>query len=315
MLLLMVLYRVPGDATPWGEYLTVWPPVLWWIPAALAAVPLAWRGARGPTAFVIASVIAFGLAHVEWRSLLRFGEGPPGSIRVVTWNLGGGYASLREVTDALAELEPDLVLLQETPDGPDVFEGLLTAHFVGWKWIDGGDCGALTRWPATVLETRQVGPWDKPQLLSVALPDGGSLLVANVRLELPSLELLPLSGRARQRLRNGNASRTAQYPELARLIGERRAERDDAGVVLGGDFNTVLTARSLDPLRRDLLDVWTVAGRGWGGTTTRDFPVARIDGFLVGGGLRATRARVVDMGMSDHRAVVADLELAPTDGR
>lgn len=305
--LLLVLYPTVSDRTAWGEYLTIWPPVLWLVPAAALAVPLLWRGARWPRIALASTVFLFSIALIEWRSLLRFGDStrPEGAIRVVTWNIGGGYESPAALLKALAEHVPDLVLLQESSGGFASEE--LSGPWDGWQWVDGGDCGVLSRWPARVLNSERIGPWDLPLILRVELPGRPPLLVVNVRLMLPSLRLMPLSSRDHADMAAANRERVAQYAKLAALIQRHLAEGDYGGVILGGDMNVDASARSLHPIRAIARDVWPDAGRGWGGTATRQFPVARIDHVYLGTGLTAATARVLRNDLSDHRPLMVDV--------
>jgi endonuclease/exonuclease/phosphatase (EEP) superfamily protein YafD len=311
--LLLLLYLTVGDTVPVGEYLTIWPPVLWLVPMAAVAVPLLLRRSVRQNAPLVCSIILFAILLLDWRPLLRFGwqDRHPGSMRFITWNIGGGYEGKQQLLAELEQWEPDIVLLQETPDGTGTFQPEdLQGYWEGWHWVDSGDCGTLSRWPLRVLETEAVGPWDKPQVLVADCAGSRSVLLVNVRLMLPSLELLPFDSSSRQRLASSNRRRVAQYPALHRLIEERLAEGEYDGVILGGDFNTDSSARSLAPLKR-LSDPWQQVGRGWGGTVTNSFPAARIDLFLVDRGIKPIQSKVPSTTLSDHKPVVADVDFRP----
>lgn len=226
----------------------------------------------------------------------------------MTWNVGVGYPSKAALLDELAGWQPDLVLLQESPDGAAGFlpEDLI-GDWDGWTWTDAGDCGVLSRWPVRLLATRSVGPWEAPQALAVDRPDGDALFVVNVRLMLPSLRLLPLSSSARSEFARAHRQRVGQYAALADLVRELQAAEPFAATIVGGDFNVDARARSLAPIRAVAHDVWPTAGRGWGATITREFPVARIDHLHVASGLRPTSARVAKSSRSDHRPLVVHL--------
>ena len=59
-----------------------------------------------------------------------------------------------------------------------------------------------------------------------------------------------------------------------------------------------------------LVDVWAAVGNGPGPTFEARHPFARIDYVLVSEELVPVAAEVVDTRASDHRPVVADLDLA-----
>jgi endonuclease/exonuclease/phosphatase (EEP) superfamily protein YafD len=310
IVVLNVLYLTIGDRTPLTEYLTIWPPVLWLGLLAVVAVPLFWRQRRGPALVLAGALVLFALALIEWRALLRWGvrEKSSNAVRVMTWNIGGGYTSKGQLLDEMAAWQPDIVFLQETPDGAASFnEDDLTGHWQGFTWIDAGDCGLLSRWPMRELLTEQVGPWSKPQAVAIDGPWEAPLLAINARLMLPSLELAPFTGRAWGNLVEANRQRVAQFPSLVQLVDKRLEQESFGGVMLGGDFNTDASARSLLPMRGELADVWRVAGRGWGATATREFPVARIDHLYISDGLVPTQAFVARSSLSDHRPLAADL--------
>lgn len=308
--LLLLLYLAVGDTKSWGEYLTIWPPLLWLLPNVLLAIPLMWRRHWRANLPLGGALLLFFLLLIEWRPMLRWGapKKSPSGIRIVTWNIGGGYESEQALLTEMEKWSPDIVLLQETPDSRDSFSRL-SGYWAGWHWTDSGDAGTLSRWPVRVLASESVGPWDEPQILSVETPSG-PILIANMRLMLPSLELFPFSATRWNRLSADNRERIAQYPAITDLITRRSAEGKYIGAIVGGDFNTDASAQSLTPLRDSMIDVWKSSGRGWGGTATRDFPVARIDHLFISHKLLAVDAWIPKSPMSDHRPLVADIQIA-----
>lgn len=306
-LVLFVAYAWPGDATPLGEWLTIWPPMLW----TFALVPLTlflatrrmWRLAVG----TLAATLLFVLAHEEWRSLLRFGATPLADVRLLTWNVAGHDMNDPKFLAILERHRPDIVFVQESPGGAKSFAaGEVGGYFDGFAWLDAGDCGVLSRWPLRPLPARSVGPWSDPQMFACEVEPGREVLLVNVRLMLPSLVLVPL-GRDGEALRGDNRLRVAQFPALAALIRETLDREGIEDAILAGDFNTGSWARSLAPLRAELRDAWDEGGRGWGRTMTAQFPVARIDQCWISEGLECVAARAHREAVSDHRAVLYEL--------
>lgn len=308
LVLLTFSYTFVGDSTPWGEYLTIWPAMLWLFPLVPMVAGLA-MGTKDRRWLLggIAGTLLFLLAHQEFRTVLRRGgldqPKPAGVLRVVSWNVGGSNRGYDAIVSELAQFDPDLILLQESPD---VAAG--TAPPEAWHVEYAGDCAILSREPITVLPTTTVGPWSAPQM-ALARTGFGSILVCNVRLMLPSLVLNPIPATERARLRADHASRTGQFPRLSQLIAEARAVRRETPVILAGDFNTTAHAKSLAPLRAGLRDIWPECGRGWGATMSSDIALARIDMCWTSSHLEAVRAVTRASALSDHRALIVDLRL------
>jgi endonuclease/exonuclease/phosphatase (EEP) superfamily protein YafD len=134
------------------------------------------------------------------------------------------------------------------------------------------------------------------------------MVVVNVRLMLPSLVLNPLSAPERLKLIRDHAERLKQNRCLSDEIRRIRDIHTTLPLVLAGDFNVRGDVASLDPLRAILRDAWHETGRGWGGTMTSSFPVARIDQCWVSDGVRPVSARVAPTSHSDHRILLVDLQ-------
>jgi vancomycin resistance protein VanJ len=302
---ILVLYLTVSDRHPLGEFLTIWPPVLYLVPSVVILGILGWRNSNRLRTVSAAIIALFVVTLIEWRPLLRF-SGGQGDITVVTWNIGGGTSSESELLKSLEEYRPDLVFFQESPDHVDAFgEKALPAAFEGYHYYDSGDCALLSRWPCEVLESESVGPWAKPQIL-IAEIEGRHVLLVNVRLMLPALVLNPLDARSREKLWSDNRIRREQYPLLVELIEATQKQHRIDHVILAGDFNADASAKSLDVIRRAFTDTWRESGSGWGGTAISQFPVARID-HVYARSIRPESVRVMRSSLSDHLPVVATL--------
>lgn len=300
---LTVLYRFVGDSTFWGECLTVWPPFVWCAVFAPRAAILASRRRGLELAGVTLAALVFLALTVEWRSVFR--PSPPqaaasaGRLRIVSWNVAGAMP-----LDDIADLHPDIAFLQEI--GSIDKKRLEAGPFAGYRWKGELDPGTLSRFPIDRLKTGRIGPWQEPQVLKAALPDGRALLLVNVRLMLPAFVVALASGEWPVRLPAMHEERAGQFTRLAALIGRTIDAERPAATILCGDFNTPGGIATLQPLRERLRDVWPEAGRGWGGTMTAALPVSRIDQCWVSSTLRGVSAEV-RYGHSDHRMLVVDL--------
>lgn len=313
---LAAMYVFIGDRTWWGEWVTIWPPVLW-IVILLPLAVLSLDVRRWKQTMIALVLVLFFVLIALYLEVGRFWmpsspEKQAGSFRVMTWNVNSASAGVEALAERLHRFAPDLCLLQESPD-PSTIWNELTPDMLGWSdfyWHDMGDCAALSRYPIMPLDTEPIGPWEAPQLLRIDVPTSRVLLVANVRLMLPSLALNPLSAAARRRMISDHASRRDQFRQLAALIDTRAREIGADHVILAGDFNTPARMPSLAPLRRaGWRDVWQQAGRGWGGTMTTQFPVARIDQCWASHSLKVLSAHAPPDDFSDHRPLIVDFKL------
>ena len=315
-LALCALYWTVGDTTWWGEFVCVWPPLLWGVlvlvPVTLLALLV--RPRRDAWAPLLCGLL-FMLTNGEWHSAVRRAAQPPSEardVRVITWNTDSYSGGKAAVLDALAGHEPDIVCLQETGDGDSAIQpDDLTGYWSGFHHVDSGDCAVLSRWPLRRMPTRPVGPWSEPLVVATDLPSSRTAVIVNVRLMLPSLVLNPLTTANRRRLAEDHALRTAQYGALAGLVLDSLADtttRTTDLVLLAGDFNVHGRAASLAPVRAHFSDCWQ-RGHGWGGTMTREFPVARIDHLWLLDRCwhKCAYTRTLNLGLSDHRAVLAVL--------
>lgn len=260
------------------------------------------------------------------------------TVRVATWNVwgrhGGNWLDRHAgISDALVQVQPDIVCLAETwaYDGTEQSE--LLAHSLGvdhhvfvagWEvddWSSG--LGVVSRWPLSQVQSRELHG-----------PDGsgfGSAVHVVVEGERGPIQLFvavldyPLDGSARRR---------AQVRELAAFIQEASSSRYPT--VVCGDFNAgpdsdeirMLTGQSVTALPHLVFyDSWEVAGDGTPGYTWDNrnplaavglYPNRRFDYILsawprTGGAGHPTGCWLLGYRppdqpqLSDHYGVVADL--------
>ncbi len=102
-------------------------------------------------------------------------------------------------------------------------------------------------------------------------------------------------------------TRRQQAAHIVDLLGGDSGPR--VPTVLLGDMNAGPDTSEMRTLTTVLVDVWAAVGVGPGLTFEARRPFARIDYVLVSGDLVPVAAEVVDTRASDHRPVVADLDL------
>ncbi|MEW6284480.1 MAG: endonuclease/exonuclease/phosphatase family protein, partial [Candidatus Eremiobacterota bacterium] len=83
---------------------------------------------------------------------------------------------------------------------------------------------------------------------------------------------------------------------------------DERPTVVGGDFNSPAGTYPVRALSGRLQDTFALGGAGFGSTYPSGGALLRIDHLFASDHLRVRHCRVLDPGLSDHCAVLAELE-------
>jgi vancomycin resistance protein VanJ len=100
-------------------------------------------------------------------------------------------------------------------------------------------------------------------------------------------------------------SRRPAFEALDRLVEAHAGER----IVLMGDFNTPGDSRHWHGLRKHLMHAFESAGNGLADTWPLPFPVLGLDHVWTSTSIRIAACRQPWWWLSDHRPVIADIEL------
>ncbi len=284
-----LIYQFLGDKNILGAWLSIAPPIVW----VVLLLPSAIRTRSWIAGALLAAFLLFNTEWPRFRCETSTGQE---TIRLISWNIGAGNTNYLE---PMVPYEPDIVLIQEGMKPPEIWEG--------FEWYGTLDPCVLTRFPAKVLPTQKVGPWTEPQLLLVEI-SGKSVLVANVRLMLPSAVIQMVNPFEENPIENYRA-RIGQYDHLAKLLQSTARETGAHSIILAGDFNVPARLPSLDPFRTFLADAWLAAGSGWGPTVPEFLPLSRVDQVWISDDIRPVCIRTVALAGSDHRGLVAELEI------
>jgi endonuclease/exonuclease/phosphatase (EEP) superfamily protein YafD len=275
--------------------------------AVLPACALADRrlaAALGVAAALLAEPL-FGWC-VPWDRAFDRG-GSEASVRVVTWNRGGGPAP-GALGLMMAREAPDVIVLQESGR-----EGIETPP--GWHRHREGGMWLLSRFP--ILDTAVRDPKDMWDL-------AGSGAMVRYRLQTP-LGGLDLTGVHLETPREGLESILRFGPGAAtELVAKNRQREIEAQAarrwvdespsplrVVAGDFNTPVESHVFRDHWSGFRDCHSAAGWGFGFTKRTRRIGTRIDHVLAGPGLTCVSTRVGDRLGGDHAPVIADLRLAP----
>ena len=277
---------------------------------------------RGPIVFNGAVSLVFGVvlmgSHAAWLRLSR-ADSRAMQARIMTWNVLSSQGGVEKIAGEIRRQKPDIVCLQETlgrrgADRDRTPE--LIARFRGWHAARASDVTILSRWPIQ-NERRYKHRKSSRRVLAVTCqtPDGPlDVMVAHI----------PTSARGsrfgahkpsnlRRLLETANlVHATAQtrmnyLPVLDRALED--SQRSGRPYLLAGDFNNPPRGGFNRHLKAQLTDAFAQGGWGNGFTFPAKFPVMRIDYLWLGRNVRARRCFAVPTNASDHRALVADVEV------
>jgi endonuclease/exonuclease/phosphatase (EEP) superfamily protein YafD len=247
------------------------------------------------------------------------------TLRVLSNNIG--QHGEHPLTPYLEAQDPDLILLQEaTSRGPAYVKqygakGLNTVH--------NGEFVCSSKYPITsselLTDIRCLGhPVATRYTLDV---EGRQIIVYNVHIASPRRLLGKLRGRGAIAQLGydlglsmgrdyGAAETVAKRLEAARALAERIGQETEP-VVVAGDFNIPARGRGYHLFADELSDAFEERGRGYGFTfpgRTRNplslfGPWLRLDMVFASNDWRVLESKVEPRRPSQHRAVVAELEL------
>jgi len=230
-------------------------------------------------------------------------------VRVMTYNIHHAMAGAAPVAAVIRQIDPDIVCLQEAgalrpwPDPVPRLQALLP----GWQVVRHGEAAIFTRYPVLSYHGQSV-------------PNGGGrmFLTAQVSLKGRRLSLVNthLSTAAHPRslargfrcaLEELRQTTTTRNTQAAALLAVAR--RLPAPVVIAGDLNTPPRGLLYQQVTIEHRDLFAAAGLGLGSTFPAPLPLLRIDYLLATRDLHAHRCFVPRLRASDHRPVVAEIDL------
>lgn len=302
--------------------------------AAVFAVWAVLPDRRAPPA-LLAAVVLSGLVLWGPMSLPRRpSDGAP--VRAMTWNvrrLWGPEGSLGRpferrgaldcVVDTVDRQDPDLITFLEVSsvDVADLSSRLdLSCVHSDYMGVDQADLGGLAvcaragRWDLRSGGGRQfVDQEDWRYVFAEFERDHRVINVFAVHLQPYAFHThtrrVRLDAGAQGVIDLGHHGETVHRAQVdqARALLDRTARLQDPTLVMG-DFNSTRDTALHVSLRRDLIDTWEAAGRGFGATVAflGHLPL-RVDYLYASAALSPVRATVPDARCSDHQPVVADL--------
>ena len=219
------------------------------------------------------------------------------AMRVISLNCSGRKTSVL----ALKQWEPDLILLQETPNKNQLKE--ITNELMGANGVilAGVDTSLITRG-----EIELITATGNYIIGKITLPTGQELVAASLRLSPPPFRFDLWNPECWCAFRNHRMKQRAEVKELSQVLATLPA---GLPIIVGGDFN----ANPCDPIFAELpvslQDAFVSAGCGWGNTIIKDIPFLRIDQIWINDSFQPVRVITNTSVDTDHRTVIADLIL------
>lgn len=294
------------------------------LPAVLGLVVLASRTHRRRHRALVLAVLGFGLLHVPHAVPVWSSPAVGPTLRLMTWNVQATRGETDVLLSAIDRADPDVLALQEVVSERAAPDGLLvrlrergwTCEFEGYfaerRWSGIALCATeAVEIRRSVRRTyHERGRWSylfseleiRGRVVNLVIPH---FLAYRIREEDPW---------RRPALFLERVSRTVRWhrQEATALLDLVSGFEDPTFLV--GDFNSTPWQAMHLSLRRRFRDAWATKGTGFG-STFRFFVPLRIDFVYVPPRARVVRVETGSFGSSDHRPVVAEVELSSLDSR
>ena len=246
--------------------------------------------------------------------------GDPTPLRVLSFNIHGGVDNrndydLDRVVEEIRGWDPDVVLLQEVhrfrplsgfEEQPEVLGARLgLEHVFGQNFSRRAKVAGYPRrrTGTAVLSRFPVLGHENTALPTLPGLEQRGLLRATLDVEGRAVDVYDTHLQP-----GGTTIRVLQVSAIERIVRERAA-RTGRPFLLGGDFNSEPDSAPMQLATTFATDPWPEVGVGVGETVRPRQPRFRVDYVLHGPGWRATEARTLLSLVSDHRALLVDLEL------
>lgn len=284
---------------------------------------------RGLALTCLAALLLFGIRHAPFGLVHGTRSVGEDTIRFLTYNAHGAKGfedgDRAGVLPLAAKTSPDVICFQEFAAVPgsrprgSVLDSLAVDGYQMAAALPDGKRRAsqrpiLSRYPVRAVQTHSLSPRAESYVVHATLEaPGGTFDVYNVHLAGLS---------ALRPWRGGNLldprdwilffrSSSSSYVLRSRESLELRAllEKRERPAIVCGDFNATSNQWTYRHGAAGMKDAFREAGKGWGKTYHARLPLVRIDYILASDEWKVIGADVLRGADSDHRAVVADLDL------
>ncbi|MGD1002166.1 MAG: endonuclease/exonuclease/phosphatase family protein [Candidatus Brocadiia bacterium] len=232
-------------------------------------------------------------------------------LRIVTWNVRSGTLGAAQAVAQLAELRPDVALLEEFVWGDH--SGMLDAfraspYFRGYQ-VTGptahpNGIAIVSRFPITEPKGVLL-PWNSAVWQVHFAPDRRITCVA-LHLSAPELKTQVLRGWTWKGLRKALESRRRELETVREMAG---LQVDGSPLLMVGDFNVPSNYPDLSIATAGMKDAFATKGFGWGKTAPANFRAVRPDMIFVPPDATVFDAFAMPTDNSDHCPVVAEISI------
>ncbi|BCM89976.1 hypothetical protein IAD21_01827 [Abditibacteriota bacterium] len=238
------------------------------------------------------------------------------TVRVVTYNVALREGEADELAREIAHQKPDIICLQESvrtypPQnaGENNVGVAISRHFPSWYMRNAGDTCILSRFPVRSSRDHYLRLTRRTLDVTLETPRG-PLRVLSTHISTAfsgQAKYFGLRGQLREIIPNAQKAAQARLDQIKPL--DRTLDADlNTPLILCGDFNTPPRGLFYRHLHSRLNDGFAQSGNGLGLTFPARAPMLRID-YVWTRKARATSVRVAPQGASDHRMVIADIEM------
>jgi endonuclease/exonuclease/phosphatase (EEP) superfamily protein YafD len=232
-------------------------------------------------------------------------------LRIVTWNVRSGTLGAAQAVAQLAELRPDVALLEEFVWGDH--SGMLDAfraspYFRGYQ-VTGptahpNGIAIVSRFPITEPKGVLL-PWNSAVWQVHFAPDRRITCVA-LHLSAPELKTQVLRVWTWKGLRKALESRRRELETVREMAG---LQVDGSPLLMVGDFNVPSNYPDLSIATAGMKDAFATKGFGWGKTAPANFRAVRPDMIFVPPDATVFDAFAMPTDNSDHCPVVAEISI------
>jgi len=321
----ILVFRSVGDAW-WVAIASLYLPRLGFaipLPFLTAALLLGRAWWWLPTQLVALVLLVFPLMGLHLASGRSPTPGQP-SLKILTFNADSARAGIDSLVARVREADADLIAIQESGHGE---VGPWRAALPGYNVEKDDQFVLASRFP---IEERFAPPpvihrgvprTPRFERYRIATP-GGPVHLYSVHPISPRDSLDELRGEGlRHEITSGRILRPAteevvnaaalRAAQLAAVVAD--AARSPYPVVVAGDTNLPGLSRTFARVFEGYRDGFADVGFGFGYTfpNRKGGPWMRIDRIMAGARVRFLNCRVIPATVSDHRPVVATIEIAP----